>query len=70
MVQLAEKTEQWKKCKKLLICNNVRFSSPSIVLGVKWWITKSYNQCRKGFKYAENAGKPMNVQDLEIIWHM
>ncbi len=38
---------------------------PSIVLSVKRWISKSYSQCWKGFKYAEDAGKAKNVQELE-----
>ncbi len=39
--------------------------SPSIVLSVKRWISKSYSQCWKGIKYAEDAGKSKNVQELE-----
>ncbi len=39
--------------------------SPPIVLHVKRWISKSYSHCWKGFKYAENFGKPKNVQELE-----
>ncbi len=39
--------------------------SPSIALSVKRWISKSYSHCWKGFKYAEDAGKPKNVQELE-----
>ncbi len=39
--------------------------SPSIALSVKRWISKSYSHCWKGFKYAEDAGKPNNVQKLE-----
>ncbi len=38
---------------------------PSIVLSVKRWISKSYSQCWKGFKYAEDGGKAKNVQELE-----
>ncbi len=34
---------------------------------VKRWISKSYSQCCKGFKHAEDAGKPKNVQELEDI---
>jgi len=32
---------------------------------VKRWITKLYSHCWKGFKYAEDLGKPKNVQELE-----
>ncbi len=32
---------------------------------MKRWISKSYNHFWKGFKYAENVGKPKNVQELE-----
>ncbi len=39
--------------------------NPSIVLSVKRWISKSHSQCWKGFKYAEDAGKLKNVQELE-----
>ncbi len=39
--------------------------SPPIVLHVKRWISKSYSHCWKGFKYAEDAGKPKNVLELE-----
>ncbi len=39
--------------------------SPSVVLGVKIWISKSYSHFWKGIKYAEDAGKPKNVQELE-----
>ncbi len=39
--------------------------SPSVVLSVKIWISKSYSHFWKGFKYAEDAGKPKNVQELE-----
>ncbi len=39
--------------------------SPSIALSVKRWISKSYSHCWKGFKYAEDAGKPKNMQELE-----
>ena len=39
--------------------------SPSVVLSVKRWISKSYSHFWKGFKYAEDAGKPKNVQELE-----
>ncbi len=39
--------------------------SPSIVLHVKRWISKSFSHCWKGFKYAENVGKPKNVQELK-----
>ncbi len=41
------------------------YMSPPIVLHVKSWISKSYSHCRKGFNYAENVGKPKNVQELE-----
>ncbi len=34
-------------------------------LSVKRWISKSHSHCWKGFKYAEDAGKPKNVQELE-----
>ncbi len=46
----------------VIVMHNI---SPSIVLSVKRWISKSYGQCWKGFKYAEDAGKPKNVQELE-----
>lgn len=39
--------------------------SPSFVLSVKRWITKSY--CWKGFNYAKDAGEPKIVQDLEEL---
>ncbi len=32
---------------------------------MKRWISKSYSHCWKGIKYAENVGKPKNVQELE-----
>jgi len=32
---------------------------------MKRWISKSYSQCCKGFKYAKDAGKPKNLRDLE-----
>ncbi len=38
--------------------------SLSIALSMKRWISKSYNHGCKGFKYAEDAGKPKNVQEL------
>ncbi len=41
--------------------------SPTIVLHVKRWISKSYSHCWKGFKFAENVGKPKNVQELEDL---
>ncbi len=34
-------------------------------LSVKRWISISYSYCWKLFKYAEDAGKPKNVQELE-----
>ncbi len=40
----------------------VMYASP-IVLHVKRWISNSYSQCWKGFKYAEDAGKVKNVQE-------
>ncbi len=39
--------------------------SPPIALSVQIWISKSYSHCWEGFKYAENVGKPKNVQKLE-----
>ncbi len=38
--------------------------SHSVVLSVKIWISKSYSHCWKVFKYAEDVGKPKNVQEL------
>jgi len=39
--------------------------SPSVVLSVKRWISKSYSHCWKGFKYTNNAGNPKNLWDLK-----
>ncbi len=40
--------------------------SPSVVLSVKIGISKIIcSHFLKGFKYAEDAGKPKNVQELE-----
>ncbi len=38
---------------------------PPIVLHVKRWISESYSHCWKGLKYAKDAGKLKNVQELE-----
>ncbi len=38
---------------------------PSIALSVNRWVSKSYSYCWKGFKYAEDAGKLKNLQELE-----
>jgi len=43
----------------------VRISQLS--LSVKIWISKSYVNSWKGFKYAEVTGKPKHVQDLKGI---
>ncbi len=44
---------------------NELFMSPSVVLSVKIWISKSYSHFWKGFNlYAEDAGKPKNMQEL------
>ncbi len=39
--------------------------SPSIVLSVKRWISKSYSYSWKGFKYEKDAGRLKNLQDME-----
>ncbi|XP_026057171.1 apoptosis regulator Bcl-2-like isoform X1 [Carassius auratus] len=39
--------------------------SPSTVLSVKRWISKSYSHCWKGFEYAKDAGKLKNLQDMD-----
>ncbi len=42
--------------------------SPSIVISVKIWISKSYSHFWKGFKYAEDAGKPKDVLEMEDFY--
>ncbi len=37
----------------------------TFVLSVKRWISQLYSHCWNGVKYAEDAVKPKNVQDLE-----
>ncbi len=39
--------------------------SPSVFLRVKRWISKIISHCWTGDKYAEDAGKPNNLQDLD-----
>ncbi len=39
--------------------------SPSVVLGVKNMDLKTYSHFWKWIKYAEDAGKPRKVQELE-----
>ncbi len=35
------------------------------MLSVKRWISKSYSHCWKGFKYAKDAVKLNNLQNME-----
>ncbi len=67
-LQMLKKATQCIKswgCKLFELNDVFTFCDSSIALSVKRWISKLYNHCWKGFIYAEDAGKPKNVQELD-----
>ncbi len=63
-----ETTWGWVINDKMYILEWSNPFSPSVVLSVKRWISKSYSHCWKGFKYTKDAGKPKNLWNPGADW--